>query len=310
MLTPNQSDSYLQSEEWGELQKNLGREVLRVQKGDFSTLLIKYQLPFGLNYFYAPRGPNGPLEKLETLISEIKKTEKHEKVMFLRIEPPIEESQSNQEVLRFLGFKKTKPVQPQNTIILDLKKTEEELSAKLDKDTRYAVRTATKRGVEIVKIESPTEKQRIFDEFWEIFAETNDRHTLKAYSKKYYQEVFSLSGKCQSKIFLARVGDKTVSAALIIHFAKSAVYSLAASRAGYGGFNAPSLLLWKAVLDAKASGLAVFDLWGVDEKNKKWSGITSFKKNFGGQAIRYIGTWDFILSKKWYFLYNLSKKLR
>ncbi|MEK9173151.1 MAG: hypothetical protein AAB594_01080 [Patescibacteria group bacterium] len=40
-----QDGSYLQSWDWGELQRNLGREVFRVSVADLSALLIKYKLP-------------------------------------------------------------------------------------------------------------------------------------------------------------------------------------------------------------------------------------------------------------------------
>ncbi len=308
-LISDRGGSYLQSWEWGELQKNLGRKVIRFSEADFSTSLIKHKLPLGLNYFYVPRGPSGSIEKLEALIAEVKKLDERDRVIFLRVEPAIEESDNNQKILQSLGFKKNRPVQPQTTLALNLKNKEEKLYEEIDKDTRYAIRVALKRGVEILKVESLEERLEKFDEFWEIFEETNRRHGLKIYSKRYYQEIFSLSGNCRSKVFLAKAGDKTVSVALVIHFAKSAVYSLAASRAGYGKLNAPSLLLWRAILDAKASNLDIFDFWGIDEKNKKWLGITLFKKSFGGRVVKYIGTWDFVLNKKWYLLYRLIKKL-
>ncbi|TSC82344.1 MAG: FemAB family protein [Parcubacteria group bacterium Gr01-1014_20] len=305
-----QNGSYLQSWEWGELQRNLGREVFHVSVADLSALLIKYKLPFGLNYFYVPRGPSGSLKKLEILISEIQKLKERHKVIFLRVEPAVEENTEDKKILQVLGFKKSKQVQPETTAVLNLKIKESELYEKLDKDTRYAIKTAQKRGVKIIKIESTKEKLEKFNEFWEIFEATNKRHELRTYPEKYYREVFALTGNCRSKIFLGQVGDKTVSAALIIHFAESSTYGLASSLEGYGKFNAPSLLLWEAILDAKANGLNIFDLWGIDENNKKWSGITSFKKSFGSQTVKYIGTWDLALNKKWHFLFQLIKKFK
>ena len=49
---------FLQSWEWGEFQKSLGRKVWRL--GDcenWAALVIRHDLPLGKNYLYCPGGP-------------------------------------------------------------------------------------------------------------------------------------------------------------------------------------------------------------------------------------------------------------
>ncbi|PIT93970.1 hypothetical protein COU00_01505 [Candidatus Falkowbacteria bacterium CG10_big_fil_rev_8_21_14_0_10_43_11] len=59
---------------------------------------------------------------------------------------------------------------------------------------------------------------------------------------------------------------------------------------------------------AKKLGYAKYDFYGIDEK--KWSGVTRFKRGFGGGEINYQGCYDIIFSKCWYKFYNLARRLR
>jgi lipid II:glycine glycyltransferase (peptidoglycan interpeptide bridge formation enzyme) len=71
---------------------------------------------------------------------------------------------------------------------------------------------------------------------------------------------------------------------------------------------APFLLQWGAVLKAKERGMKWYDFWGIDEK--KWSGVTRFKKRFGGKEVSYPPASDLVLSKFWYKIYKTSKALK
>jgi lipid II:glycine glycyltransferase (peptidoglycan interpeptide bridge formation enzyme) len=68
---------------------------------------------------------------------------------------------------------------------------------------------------------------------------------------------------------------------------------------------APHLLHWEIIRQAKQLGYHFYDFWGIDEK--KWPGLTRFKKGFGGKIIEYPGTFDLVFNKFWYQLYRLGK---
>ena len=61
----------------------------------------------------------------------------------------------------------------------------------------------------------------------------------------------------------------------------------------------------KKIHKAQAQGYKYYDFYGIDEK--KWLGVTKFKKGFGGNEINYLGTYDLIYNK---FLYNIYIVLR
>src|SRR4030042_5006389 len=108
---------FLQSWEWGEFQKRLGRQVWRLEIEGEYILVIKMPLSFGWNYIYSPRPK---VELSESKLGILKQLAGQEKCLFIRIEP-LKQNLGN------LGFKKVSQVQPQKTLLLDLSKSEEEL---------------------------------------------------------------------------------------------------------------------------------------------------------------------------------------
>ena len=296
---------FLQSREWQKLQESLGRKTDLSEDG----LILFLPLRFKKQYAYMPRGPIAGLGQLpERLNTLIKRTGKQSSIFF-RVEPPLEDNTMHREILRSLGFKEVQSIQPEETFFINLNRSEVELLAGMEHNTRYAIRTAERRSVTISIAERSREKRDRFDEFWELFRETNKRHRLDSYGKRYYEAVAALEGDCRSKLFIAYLDGKPISVALFVYYRETATYLFAASAKGYGKYNAPSLVLWKAVQDAKKDRCAVLDLWGASSSKKEWAGLSAFKKSFGGTAFRFVGTWDYVFDKTWYCFYKAAKQL-
>ena len=303
------NSSFLQSWEWGTLQESLGRKVKRFALPNAAASVIKFKLPLGKNYLYSPRGPVFDCdenESIDDLTEKIKSEFRDEKTIFFRIEPACDGTKNN--IFRKNSFIKSFPVQPTKTLILDLTKPEENLFKDMEHDTRYSIRSAEKRGVIVSAYRIKTEKENVFDKFWSLFEETNLRNKLQTFPKRYYSEIFSLDGDCRSEVFIAELNCMIIALAVIVFWGKTATYLYAASDKNHSRFNAPSLVLWKAITEAKKRGCAIFDFWGISYQKKKWAGITAFKKSFGGHEKNYIGSGDFPYSRKWYLLYRLAKK--
>lgn len=295
---------FLQSSGWGSVQESRGKKVRMAEAGNLRGLVLEQPLPFGFSYYYLPRGPFGPTEDpqaLAALAAKLKATARA-KTLFLRVEPFVPGTPERSKALRAAGFLATAPVQPKETRTLDLRKDEEALLKEMTHNTRYAIRAAGRRGVTIRKA-TGGECGKAFVSFWELFALTNDRHELKAFPKAYYEAIVRLDGACSSDIFLAELEGRPIAAAIIVRFGGTATYLYAASKAGFGKYNAPSLLLWEAMRDAKKGGCETFDLWGVSRTKKKWAGVTAFKKSFGGEEVAYVGTWDMPFKKLLYRAY-------
>ncbi len=319
--SPQVEPSFLQSWQWGELQKRLGRRVFRMNVSGLLASAIEQKLPFGQTYLYVPHGPvirEATADSWTNFIKAAGNLGGFKKPVFLRVEPPNNEfcGEPIQKILKEAGFRQTKPVQPKTTLVINLRKDEKEILEAMEHDTRYSIRTAEKRGV-TVEFASGNDKEKSFEIFWQIFMETNRRHGLKTYPKLYYEEVamldgstsLTIKGKCSSKIAIARTEGEAISAAMFIYFGERVFYLFAGSRAGYGKFNAPTYLLWQAIREAKKTGYRYFDFWGISHENKNWAKITAFKKSFGGEEITSAGAWDYVFNKPAYFAYNLAKRL-
>lgn len=283
--------SFLQSFEWGQLQEKLGNKVFYLKEGSAIALVIKHRLPFGLgSYLYIPYG---------NYFKEIDKVAEQEKSIFLRVEP-----KKNFDILKFQNVK-ISPVrlQPQKTLLLDLKPSEKEILENFPKATRYSIRTAEKKGVVIEFQDAYT------PEFYKLLLETADKAKFTPHTEEHYERFFDISNTdFKVKMCLAKYQGKMVAASIMIMFGGRATYLHATSDKSLSSLQAPTFLIWEQIKLAKRNSCLVFDLWGIDEK--KWPGVTNFKKSFGGGEVEYPQTIDIIYKKICYLLYRIVKKIK
>ena len=296
--------SFLQSWQWGEFQESLGRQIWRIEKDNLKALVIQHDLPFRKNYLYCPRGPIGPIE---TFLEEAKKIAQQENSIFFKIEPdrdcPLDTVLESRTVSKGQSlFRSSKQIQPSKTLILDITRSEEELLSRMHPKTRYNIRLAQKKGV---TVEQSSEK---IDDFLRLSEETAKRDKFHLHSKEYYQKMLEVLGnKGMVKLFLAKYQNKIIAANLICFFGQTATYLHGASDYNFRQIMASHLLQWQAICQVKSQGLKYYDFYGIDEK--KWPGVTRFKKGFTGQEITYPGAFDLVFQPGWYKIYNLARKV-
>ena len=291
---------FLQSWLWGDFQQKLGRKIWRwAIKKDGKTitqaLIVKRQLPLGLGYLYCPRGPlfqdGCNKEASRLLITKIKSIAKKEKAIFFRFEPL-------KEVDLISPKLKVYSVQPNQTAILDLSISEDEILEKMHSKTRYNIRLAQKKGV-IIK------ESKNINLFWDLLKQTAQRENFRSHSFNYYQELLN----CEfTKLYVAKYDNKILAAHLVIFFNKIVFYVHGGSSREFRQVMSPHLLHWHVLREAQEKGYKFYDFWGIDEQ--KWPGFTKFKMSFGGEKIIYPGTFDLPLSKFWYNLYKIGKAIR
>ncbi len=277
--------NFLQSKKWEELQKAVGRKVWRIGE----TLVIQHDLPFKKNYLYSPRGPIGLMDEF---LNKVKEIAQKEKSIFLKIEPDLN---FNQNISNF--EKSDKEIQPSKTIVLNISKSEDELLGQMHSKTRYNIRLAQKKGIEI-------EESQNIDSFIKLLKETARRDKFYLHPDDYYRKIFqNLNG---IKLFLAKRGNEIIAGNLVLFFNQEAIYLHGASDHNFRQYMAPYLLQWYSILEAKKNQLIRYDFYGINEI--KWPGITRFKKGFGGKEINYSGSYNFVFSSFWYVLYNLIRR--
>ncbi len=305
-----QSGSFLQSTCWADFQKNLGFDFWLLAAQDqknsvgAATLVIKRTLPFGKNYLYIPHGPVfSDSSALKFLLKQIYQLAIKQNSVFLKIEPYLSEKEEElRNILKEMGFKKSsKEIQPQQTIVLDLSKSERELLKSMKPKTRYNIKLAEKRGVKI----RPLASSRDFEFFWNLMQETARRNKFKIHPKEHFEKLFELK---PVKIYFAEYQGEILAAALIAYWSHQVIFLHGASSNILRNLMAPYLLHFEIIKKAKADGFREYDFYSFDEK--KWSGFSRFKSGFGGEIKKYPGSFDLVFNHFWYILYLLAQKLR
>ena len=307
------SGSFLQSFDWGEFQQSLGRKIWPIElKEELKALVIKHNLPFKKSYLYCPRGPvilsetKNPAEDQNNLLKEVKGIAKEENAIFFKIEPARDKTKdSSWSSLQGLSLA-TKQIQPPETLILDITKPAEKLLEQMHQKTRYNIRLAQRKGVKVKPLleSDPNE----INTFLNLLEETAKRDKFRPHPQEYYQKMLEVLGpRGMMKLFLAKHQSQIIAANLVCFFGQTATYLHGASDYNSRQLMASHLLQWQAILEAKKLGFKYYDFWGIDEK--KWPGLTRFKKGFGGQEITYPSTFDLVFQPLWYQTYNLVRRV-
>jgi len=298
-------ESFLQSSAWMNFQKSLGRKVWQVDRIN----IIKHNLPFGKSYLYSPRGkdnflPHAGMARglFESFLEKIREIAKKENAIFFKIEP---QKQVDKNLLKKFGFRKGQNIQPKRTLILDVTKSEKELLKEMHPKTRYNIRLAEKKGVK-VRIDNNK-----FESFWKLLEQTAKRDGFHTHSKGYYKKMLEIP---EIELFVAlspstanQSMTKIIAANIVSFYKKRSIYLHGASDYKYRNLMAPYLLQWEQIKKARERECLEYDFWGIDEK--KWPGITRFKKGFRGREIDHIGAYDLIFQPIWYKLYKLARKI-
>lgn len=317
-LLASSPNTFLQSWNWGEFAGSLGRKYWRLglfdnQKLVGISLVLKYSTRLG-NYLYVPRGPilNWSDKKgFSVIFDKLKEIAVGENVIFIKLDPLLQDTQQNTEIFSKLGFKSAVTfVQVEDAWLLPLEKSEDEILAKMRKTTRYLIRNEPKQGV---KIEIST-KQEEMKKFVELLFSTAARKGFANHQKDYYLKQFEIFAKAdQEKLFIAKKGGRVLSMAMIMFYGEMGYYLHAASNpresqsVGYS-------LQWEAIKEAKKAGAKYYNFWGVvKDKNfhpgHPWYGFSLFKRGFGGFKYSYIRAQDYPTNYK-YYLYRFAEKLR
>jgi lipid II:glycine glycyltransferase (peptidoglycan interpeptide bridge formation enzyme) len=310
----------LHSWQWGDFQKTLDRKIIRLGAIDgegqlqAAVLMVKHELPFEYNYFYVPRGPviNAlEIEDFKSLLAEMKNMARGEKSFLIRVDPPW--LMSNEKRLLGAGFRKgDSEVQPKCTLMLDLKKSEEELLAGMKQKTRYNIGLAQRKEV---KIRISSEISDV-ESFWQLMKQTSDRDGFHSHGKEHYKKMFEiLSQDGTVKLFLAEFDGKVIAANMISFFGKVAIYLHGSSSDMYRELMAPYLLQWEAIKEAKKIGMEKYDFGGMNGKSfhdKKWEGITRFKTGFAPEEniTEFIGSHDLVTNPVIFSVYKFVKQVR
>lgn len=316
--------SFLQSWEWGEVQKELTVPYWRIssESGEQVTgaaLVIKYELPMRKCWLYVPRGPvvnhqypSPNSEKIHNaqrptradgVLKQLEKLARRENAVFVRTEPS--------ELPGEGWVKADRDIQPANTIVMDLDESEEELLARMHQKTRYNIRLAERKGVRI----RFSQDEEDLEKFISLAGEVSIRSPFRYHSPEHYRAMIrNLASAGMMEIAVAEFEGQALAVHLLVKFGDTVTYVHGASSSKKRELMAPHLLQWESIKRAKEQGVAVYDFYGVSPidagPNHPWAGIKRFKEGFGGRRVDYPGAWDYILEPTSYWLFNTARKMK
>lgn len=288
--------TFLQSPEWEEIQKRMGRPVKRIGP----VLVIRHDLPFGFNYIYAPR-PEGLSPEF---FSGAKVFANENESIFLKIDPADSPHFNTVQYLS-MGGRKAFSLQAPATVVIDCKKSEEELLSAMHPKTRYNIHLAERHGVRARRASD----EESFSAFWGLLTETAGRDGFSPHPKEHYRALLEVkSSNFKNQLWFAEHKSNLAAAAIINTYRPSGVatYLHGASYYEMRELMAPYLLHWEIIREAMRRGFVSYDLGGIDEQ--RWPGLTRFKKGFGGDIVDFPETRDFVFRKGWYALYALRRR--
>ena len=310
--------NFLQSPVWQKTNELIGHKVL-VEKLDdqHETYMIIKSAKRG-RYLEIPGGPVLNWDKPEELAPAILKMQsiaKKHRCAFVRIRPQILDTPKNRELLRSLGGKLAPMhLAAEHTVILDLTQSEEQLLAKMRRQTRYEVRRAMKLGITV----EASDSEDYFKDFHLAQKATAARqHFVPPDMRTLLAEHEAF--KSNAKIYVARTKDGSfpIAYGLILIDGEEASYYEAASTDLNRKLPGAYALQWQVIKDLKKAGIKRYNLWGIAPSNQpqhRYAGVTTFKTGFGGEIVAYIPAHDFVVSKlKYapdYLIETIRKKRR
>ena len=294
----------LQQAAWGQLKSEFGWQPEVVSTPQAGALVLFRSLPFGFSLAYIPKGPLGA--DWEALWPELDALCRARRAVFLKVEPDAWEDELNQEVwagrlqqLVQAGFQKsTHDLQPPRTVTIDLTQDDDTLLANMKQKTRYNIRLAGRKDVEIASSSD-------LDAFIEMMTVTGERDAFGVHAGEYYRrayELFHPAGMCE--LMIASYQGTPLAGLMVFAVGKRSWYLYGASNNKERNRMPTYLIQWEAMQWAKARGCTEYDLWGIPdydedtleaeftERSDGLWGVYRFKRGFGGQVRRAVGAYD------------------
>jgi len=274
-----------------------------------AALVLWRSLPAGQSIAYVPRGPIlGEPSQLEAALAKLASIARERRAIFLKVDPEID-AEVGAGPLRATGFRRAPDIQPViATLELDLGPNEDALFAALEKDTRWSVRQASKRGVSVREASGDEDLRAFYD----LYAETGQRAGFITRTWDYYRRMWgTLVAAGHAKVRLAEREGTPVAGALTWRCGERDVYQSAATNDAGRTAYAAYALLWRCIIEARKGGARRFDFGGtpadLTRKDDPMYGPYLFKKGFGGSPKRFVGAHDAVPNDLAYRAYAVAE---
>jgi lipid II:glycine glycyltransferase (peptidoglycan interpeptide bridge formation enzyme) len=273
-LESHERCNFQQSLEWGNVKEAWIKEVILSEdnlgniRGSLCVWIRK--IPIFGNIMYVARGPVCELhnkEILKDLRDGADLLAKKYKAFALRMEPDVEKTDEEfRNIVTNLGFKIKDDskdfkdeIQPRFVFQLDLRgKDKDTIFSEFHQKTRYNIRLATKKGVEIKE----GTKEDLKD-FHKIMVETGIRDNFLIRSLSYFEKMYDELAPNHMKVLMAYHEGKPIAGIIPIMYGNKTWYLYGASSNSKRNLMPNYLLQWTMIQDAIDRGNDMYDFRGV-----------------------------------------------
>ncbi len=205
----------------------------------------------------------------------------------------------------------TDTIQPPQTILVDLRPSEDDILAAMKQKTRYNIRLAAKKGV-TVRVGGAAD----IPAFYRLMQATGQRDSFGIHDPAYYRAAYELFAPEQAALVMAEYEGKPLAGVMVFCWGQTAAYLYGASSNEERQRMPTYAAQWEAMRWAKAKGCTVYDLWGIpdvpetelearftEQKEGLWP-VYRFKRGFGGDIWRTVGAADRVYNRLLHRLYQ------
>ncbi|MEU3660178.1 peptidoglycan bridge formation glycyltransferase FemA/FemB family protein [Streptomyces sp. NPDC032940] len=174
----------------------------------------------------------------------------------------------------------------------------EQIQNGLNQQWRRNVKKAEKAGVKVVQ--GDQEDLRVF---YELYVETAERDGFVPRPLAYFRRMWTAltaEDPDRMRLYLAHHDGEVLAAATMLTVGDHVWYSYGASTVRRREVQASTALQWRMMSDAHERGARVYDFRGITDtldEDDPLLGLLRFKVGAGGEAVEYLGEWDYPLNK-------------
>jgi len=285
-------------------------------EGPVGVLALLRTLPGGFRLAYLPHAPEiqsisggapGSLlfDACRSVVNLLE-----ERIDLARFDLSIEASSELLDA-RNEAFRPSLPIQPPDTIQVDLTESEEAILSRMKSKTRYNIGLSRRRGVKI-------RRSGIADlpDWYALHRVTAMRDRIAIHPIEYYRALFELAADDDSveiDLFMAESEGTQLAGNIVAQYAGTGYYLFGAS-ANVGRNLMPTYgLQWAGIAHCRDSGCTTYDLWGIppsDDPSHPMHGLYQMKSGFGGAVIHRAGAWDIPVRPLRYRAYRFAERIR
>ncbi len=262
-------------------------------------LVVERKTALRKSYFEIPRAVVPGMEN--DFWGELQKKAQEQEVVFTRFFP-----QSGSAPAPHDAHQKGVPeIFPEETLVIDLSKSETEILAQMKQKGRYNINLAKKKGVRIVRSTD-------IGAFHHLLEETGERDGFSFHPKAVYESMLNAFGE-NGFLYLAEYEGKVIAGGIFLLSGNVMTYYYGASSNEYRNVMAPYLIQWTAIEEAKRRGAHFFDFLGIapeGDGKHRLSGVSEFKEKFGGIRFSYPPAFEIVHRKLWYRAFRVLKRMR